>query len=1214
VNLGRLAIRRPVAVSMMILGIILLGFVSLGKIPLNLMPDITYPKITVRTEYPHAAPREVEERVTKFIESAVGIIQNVVKVSSISRPGWSEVYVEFQWSTDIDVIAMDIREKIQLLENLLPEEVGRPVLLRYDPNQDPILTLAVSGNMDLSDLRRWVEMNMELELERLDGVAAVKVEGGYEDEILVDVDEQKLTSYGLSLSSISDRLRRENVNLAAGSLEEGGNRLAVRTVNRFTNLDDIRGVIVAERNASGESGAGGTSALASMPGLSAGGMGGMMGGMGGGMVAGLGSLLAGLGGISSLVGAAPAAATGHQAVIRLRDIAAVTYQHKERSEIARLNDRECIKVSIFKEGDANIVTVARAVQAAVASIKETHRSEPRGPQWERELGSPTRKLKKFFNLVTYLLINKRFFLIPEEPIPMERGIAIEVISDQSVFILQAIYAVAQNAVIGSMLALMILYLFLRNWSSTLIVGVAIPVSFIATFNLMYFAGISFNIMSLGGLALGVGVLVDNSIIVIENILRHRAVEPDLALSARRGSDEMAMPVISGTLTNVIVFLPVLYLQGMFRQIFGDLAWTVTFSTLCSAAAALAIVPMMSVVLGKSVKLPQDYLEDLDEVKGAAPATAAAPAPPVALAPPSPVEARKGGGCLYWPLVLPLKIFLLAWRAWAKVSNRMLAGPLHLFDAGFRRVRHGYPELLRVLLKRPFLVSVLSVGIGVLSVGLLNIMSWEMMPSVDQGEFRVRVELPTGTPIEETNKRIAEIEERIRTIAHRATLKSLFATVGIGTAEGEGTSEKAENLGEIHVALVDPDLRSIRDELVIQEAVKALAGEVSVVARTFKPQLMSYKAPVEIEIEGRNLDDLEQASEMVLGRIQDIPGLLEVESSMGRRNPEINITVDRNRAAALGLSVSTITDVIQRKVKGEVASRFDQTDQQIDIQVQIQEKDRANLERLAKITIPSANGDIRLDQVATIKPAQGPAAITRAENGRVALITANIHGRPLGDVVRDIEARIAPLTLPADCTLRITGQNEEMVRSLPSLYLAVALAILLVYIILASEFESLAHPFIILFTIPFAMVGMALILILTGQTLNIFTLIGILMMIGILDNVAIVLVSAINQNRDYGMERTQAIVEAARTRLRPILITNLTTILGMMPMAIAWGPGTELSAPMAITVIGGLSSATFLTLLTIPCLYLALDTLLPRTYHPHRADETEPGLPAGGGVA
>jgi HAE1 family hydrophobic/amphiphilic exporter-1 len=550
------------------------------------------------------------------------------------------------------------------------------------------------------------------------------------------------------------------------------------------------------------------------------------------------------------------------------------------------------------------------------------------------------------------------------------------------------------------------------------------------------------------------------------------------------------------------------------------------------------------------------------------------------------------------LTIPTLVLGLSYRVGGTIAQALLKYPLLAFDAGFGRAKKGYPDLLARLLKRPYQVSLVACSLAAVAFYSIYLLGWELLPTVDQGEFRINLELPTGTPIEKTNRRIAEVEDRIRDVGFNQEIRSLFATVGNGASEGESSSEKAENIGEIHVALVDRDQRDVNDEKIITKSMEVLQTEVDLTARSSKPQLMSYKTPVEIEIEGTNLERLAEASAQVIKTIRDVPGLLELKSSMAEQNPEVNITIDRTRAASLGLSVSDVTDVIRRKVKGETATEFDLPDQQIDVVVALTESDRNSPERLKRLIIPSSKGDIQLDQVADIKRALGPATITRSENSRVALITANIHGRPLGDVVSDIEARLEGATLPAGTFWRITGQNEEMKRSLPSLYLALALAIALVYIVLAAQFESLLHPFVIMFCVPFSMIGFTAALIVTGQTINLFSLIGMLMMIGIAVNDAIVFVTTINLRRDEGMKRDEAVIESGRSRLRPILITSLTTIFGMVPMAIAFGPGAELRAPMAIAVIGGLMASTVLTLLVIPCLYLILDNILPRSYKPH----------------
>lgn len=1201
-NLPAFSIRRPIAVIAFVIGILIVGFVSSGKLALNLLPDITYPKITIRTEYPHAAPAEVESVVTKPIEQTVGIITNVVRVSSVSRPGVSEVAVEFTWGSDLDIITMDLREKLQLLEGIFPDEIKKPVLLRYDPSTDPIITLGVAGELTLAELRYTVEQEIERELERIDGVAAVKVLGGEEEEIVVDVDEEKLSRYGLSLTTVVERLKRENINLAGGTLEDAGEELSVRTMNEFQSLDDIRRIVISS-GAPGALSSGGPGPAVGFGGLA-----------GEAEMAGLGSMLSGLGGLAgllvpgALLSGAPAAGPSQpriSAPIRLGDIAVVERRPKERSEIARLNGKECIKVSIYKEGDANLVTVARRVHERLAQIKENLRAEPPSAEWLA--GASGRKWRSRVNAVLRVLLNVTPFSVPEESFALLNRLEIRVISDQAVFVRQAIYSVLQSAVWGAMIACLVLYFFLRNLASTVIIGVTIPISIITTFNLMYFQGLSFNIMSLGGLALGVGILVDNSIVILENIIRHRTLNPDLKESARAGATEMLGAITAATLTNIIVFFPIFYVEGIFKQVFGDLAWTVTYAMIASELAAMTLIPMLAVLLGRRVSLPRRLLDELDStgVAFASEEDQSLPSPPVfqlQRIPPRPIRdpqapalslgARVASELVYWAnrlliySVWPLKVIH---RAVLRAGRGLLYFPLLGFDEGFKKLKAYYPGLLQRTLRRPYLTFASVVGLALASFLALYLLGWELIPNVDQGEFLIHVRLPTGTPLAETNRRVAGLESKIRGLPPADYLQNLFATVGAAAAEGELGSEKGENVAELTVTIGPPHLRPFSDEVFMDAVRQALAREVNLELRLSKPQLFTYKNPVELEISGYNLEDLRRASEEVLARIRDLPGLTDLESSIRETNPEVAITVDRERAAAFHLSVGEITDLIRKKVKGERATRFDRGDRQEDIVVQTRLEDRATLADLGNLTVPlPGGGGVPLKAIAEIRPTRGPGAITRVGNSRVALIRGSLSRRALGEVVADIEQRLRDYQPPRGVYWRVAGQNEEMKRSLGSLYLALALAVALVYLVMAMQFESLLQPFIIMFSVPFSVIGLTALLLLTGQTINVFTMIGILMMIGISVNDAIVMVTTINNFRGRGQELLPALVSAGAARLRPILITTFTTVLGMVPMAMVFGEGSELRAPMAIAVIGGLLTSTICTLLVIPSLYLIVE--------------------------
>ncbi len=859
-------------------------------------------------------------------------------------------------------------------------------------------------------------------------------------------------------------------------------------------------------------------------------------------------------------------------------------------------------MSVYKEGDANVVRVAREVHKTLQRIRQNLRIYLRSENWEKRLRSPGRKLKKGLNASLGLLINAEPFRIMEEPIELINDLEMVIISDQSVFIIEAINSVIQAAIWGASIAVFVLFFFLRNAGSTAIIGLSIPISIVATFIIMYFAGISFNTMSLGGLALGVGLLVDNSIVVLENILRNRVFIEDHRESAAVGATEMATAIAASTLTNIMVFFPILYVEGMFRQVFGDLAWTVTISMMTSWVVALALIPMLSVYMGKGIRLPAELLDEMELPEGYEPPqdTPAAPAPKPRLSIPSFPEYRKGraslaGALITYPAVMTVTMLAFPIRllnlAAIRIFRAVMFYPLKGFDISFKWLKHNYPLALRRMIQRPGLVFGSSLAIALLTLVSLYALGWELMPNVDQGEFRVHIKLPTGTPILETNSRIGRIEKKINSIPQSSVVKNLFATVGVGVAEGELESEKSENIGEVNVVMLPRGEREFSDDNLMDRVREKLSDEVNLKARFSKPQLLSYKTPIEIEIVGYNLDELNSAAEKVARRIKDVPGVFDLDTSTRETNPEITIRVDRERAANFGLTVGQITDSIRKKIKGEMATRLDRGDRQVDIMVVTSEADRSTLRdlKMLSINLPSG-GTTPLSSVADITPSRGPGSITRVGNSRVALVTANLSQRTLGDAVNDIKDRLNDLELARGTFWRIAGQSEEMQRSLKSLYLALFLAVCLVYIVLAVQFESLLHPFVIMFCVPFSLVGLTLFMYITETSINVFSLIGMMMMFGISVNDAIIMITTINQRRERGMDRIEATVDAARTRLRPILITTLTTVLGMIPMALPLGEGAELRNPLAVAVIGGILSSTFFTLTAIPSAYLVIDRL------------------------
>ncbi|MBT8080201.1 MAG: efflux RND transporter permease subunit [Gammaproteobacteria bacterium] len=1050
-RLIEIATERRVTIVMSTVAIALFGLVSLSRLNVNLLPDISYPTITVRTELTGAAPLEVENLITKPIEEAVGVIRNVRLVRSVSRSGQSDVTLEFLWGTDMDIAGVDVREKVDIIE--LPLEAGRPLLLRFDPSSEPIMRLGLmqkeasaadSSEGNLKALRRLAEDRLKTDLEAEEGTAAVKVSGGLEDEIQIQVDQQKLAQLGISIELIAQRIRAENVNLSGGRLEEGDQRFLVRTINEFQNVEEFAGAIVAT--------------VAGRP-------------------------------------------------VYLRDVATVTRGHKEREAITRVNGRESVELAVYKEGDANTVQVAHRIDARLEATGET---------------------------------------LPE-------NLEIVKIYDQSRFISSAIDDVKSAAFLGGILAIIVLYGFLRDARATTIIAVAIPVSVIGTFLLMYANEVSLNIMSLGGVALAVGMLVDNAIVVLENIVRKREQGEDILQAARNGTAEVATAVIAATLTTIAVFFPMVFISGIAGELFRDQALTVTFALAFSLVVALTLIPMLA-ALGTGARYEQEG--------EAAPANRF-----------TRIVART-----IW--VFRNLFEGVRWVFWA-----ILWAPtwiLQRFNAMATRV---YGPLLRWSLGHRAIVVIASTLIFAGTMLLIPRLGTELIPQFSQGEFNVDLRLAPGAPITETDRAIQNV--------HRATenieaLELSYSVAGSGNRLDANPVDSGENTGSLSITLKSGSGRAEENAAmnVMRESLALIPG---VQYEFSRPSLMTFASPIQIEISGYELQSLQRVNQAILQSMNESGRFTDIKTTIELGNPEIQIEFDQERAAALGLAVRDIADRVVASVRGELATRYTWRDKKIDVQVRSVDRERASINEIRELIVnPMSNRPVTLEAVADITVARGPAEIRRIAQERVAVITANIAFGDLGAAAAQANDIIARTAMPAGVSAMVSGQNEEMQESFTSMQFALALAVFLVYLVMASQFESLIHPFVILFTIPLALVGAVLALFITGTTVNVVAFIGVIMLAGIVVNNAIVLVDLINQLRAQGAEKTEAILEAGRARLRPILMTTLTTALGLMPMAIGFGEGAEVRTPMAITVIGGLLVSTLLTLVVIPVVYSLLD--------------------------
>lgn len=1246
---------RPVAILMVVMAVCVFGWVSYNRLALTLMPDISYPALTVRTEYQGTAPEEIENLVSKRLEQELGIIPNLVTISSISKAGQSDVILEFGWDTDMTAISQEIREKVDRVR--LPDEAKRPLLLHYDPSLDPIMRIGLFGPQSLYDLRYQAEYEIKRALESVGGIAAVKVKGGLEEQYHVSLDERKLALIGLDISQVNNRLAQSNINIPGGNLREAQTEYLIRTLNEFQSMEEIGDLIITRED-----------------------------------------------GID----------------IRLKDIGSVTRAHKDREIITRVNATESIEIEIYKEADANVVSVAEAVRnrifglpeqqawvAAQAKKKETpDPSDEAADKTAADKKDNLKESKKQAAIETMTRLRMTDFI--EYKLP--EGAALEVLSDQSIFIKNSIDEVKSNAFLGGLMAVFVLFVFLRNVSQTLIVGLTIPISIVATFAPMYLFGVSLNIISLGGLALGVGILVDNSIVVLESIFRCREEGDDMISATVRGVSEVGSAVMASTLTTVAVFFPIVFVEGVAGQVFGDMALTVVFSLLASLAVALFFIPMLASrrlevpgILGSNQTPASGFFrygstseDDPDRISfGAAlliPFKWALRM--IVLGVAAVVLALRVAGLLIFPVLALLfalfeKIFLRrsprlpatlarfpvlhdrlswaemnhvwpgligieaparliehirilgAWRArgrsffrrtlrlvpvllalpivliiyliglvlrvigcvfhlflvgafttvaavitfFKRVGVPLVAPLLNLFERGFNVIQNVYPVLLRWSLRNPAVIlSIAVIAFLVTAFGIIPKLGRELIPQVHQGEFNLNITLPVGTPLERT----AEVAQVVEAEALSHPEVDRIAT-SVGTENtATSSSEEGEHTGKITVSIKD-GLGAREEDALIDRIRANLADLPETKIEVSYPALFSFKSPVEVEIKGFDLATLRDVSRQAESDLAVVPGLVDIKSSLQAGNPELQISYNRDRLAEYGLDLRAVAELVRNKVQGQVATEFRRQERQIDVFVRLNEADRLGVSEIERLIInPGSEVPIRLSAVADIRIDEGPSEIRRINQERAALLTANVRGADLASVSAGISTVLGSMEFPEGFGYLISGQNAEMQTSTDSLILALSLALFLVYIVMASQFESLVHPFIIMFTVPLAVIGAAVALWVLGMSLSITVFIGLIMLAGIVVNNAIVLVDYINHLRKTGLDKYDAIIQAGSVRLRPIIMTTTTTVLGLIPMAMGLGEGAEIRTPMAITVIFGLISSTVLTLVVIPTVYMLVD--------------------------
>ncbi len=1023
-GLSSLSIRRPIGVVACASVVVVLGLFFVRQLPLDLLPQIIYPQIRVRVTYPGVAPEVMEEQVTKVLETSLATTEDLIALESETSEGDCDIDLHFNYGTDINFALQDASKNLDRARSRLPVEADPPVIRKLDPSQIPVFEVGFSSaTRDLIDLRKWVELRLEPQLLTIEGVAAVDVAGGLVREIHVTLDQERLRSYGLTISDILERIRSENQDIAVGNVTSPNFEIVGKTAGKFKTVDDIRKVLLT--------------------------------------------------------------VPGSSQRIPLSEVAKITDTHEEQRLWARLDGVPAVKLSVSKQPDANTVTVAQGIAERLKELQSS-----------------------------------RF--IPDD-------IHYEVISDQSFFIRNAVAGVRNAAIVGAGLAMCIVLLFLGSIRRTFIIGLSIPLAVLATFAMMGMGKLTLNIMSLGGLALGIGLLIDNSIVMLENIFRHRQLGvTDPVESAERGSAEVASAVTASTLTNLAAVVPFLLITGLAALIFRELILTISFAIVASLATALTLVPMLSAQLAKVHR--SSHLD-------------------------------------HNPAVL--------------LFNRGLVG----FTGLYRR-------LATWSVRFRWLVLLIAFGGFFASLALVRGLGNEFLPAVDDGNVGVYLRMPPGTSPERTNEIALKLEDLVHGMPY---VEHVFTTAG-GYLYGGATLARGGR-GSMSIQLTPASQRRSMPATRWVDTLRAKINQLGIPgAQIFvrPPRIRGLRtnrvgSDVAVSVQGDDLAKLQSIGYEMQRRMKPIRGLSGVELSTEEASPQLSIEIDRQRAADLGLDVAQVGQTVRTALDGTIVTRFTDKNNEFDIRVRLPRDKFTSPEDLGAIALfPGDDEPIYLRDVAEVRLGTGPTTILRVNQNRQLRVTGDVDDAvaSVGEVTAAVRSVLADMPLPQGYSLIYGGEEQALRENQRNLRIVILLAVFLVFVVMAVQYESISDPLTILVSIPLALIGVALLLWLTGTPLSAPVLLGVILLAGIVVNNAILLVQYVEiARREKGLPVEAAVVEAGAVRLRPILMTTTTTVFGMLPLALGLGEGSELMQPLAIAVIGGLTMSTLLTLIVVPCAYL-----------------------------
>ncbi len=1017
----KFAIERPVTTAMFYLFLILLGLIALKDLEINLLPDLEFPRLTIVTTFPNAAPQEVENLITKPVSEAVGTVNGIEKITSESLEGVSFVTLQFSWGTRIDFAAMEVREKVDLIRGILPEEASKSVVSKFDPSQAPIQEIVFFPPSDAKekDLRHFLKTEVKGYMDRIDGVALVQFSGGYQKEIQIDVDQTLMNAHNVTLSEMQDAIETSNLNFPAGHIQVGSSDVLIRTLGEYKSLKDI-GKTIVSRNDSNVS-------------------------------------------------------------VKLIDLATVKNGYRERKGVARHNGKECVVVSLFKEAGKNTVDVSKNIRTEMQRIN-----------------------KQFTGDFSY-----------------------EIVYDEARFVQQSIDNISNELVSGGVLAFLSLILILRNLGSPLILLTVLPISVITTFLLMYFRNLTINMMSLGGLSLGIGMLFDAGNVVLAAIERHieNGVPPKEA--ALRGANEVAGSITSAVLTTIIVFLPIIFLKGIVGVVFSEMALSITFSLSVSLLVSLTLIPMLSSLRKKNSK-------GFDFQK--------------------------------------FRFF------------QRIAGLEEKMDLV-------YAEKLSIAIKNPKLLFRIIFFLIVLVVFLLPFVEREFIPKVDSGEFKIEIQNTKGSSLESTSEVAQNIEE---ILLKEPDIQHVISRIGYDEEQiltrkgGDVGTHQAQIrvvLKEIRKLSTKALVQKLRQKIQIREDIRVnfISGG-DILSNLLSPESRA----ITLELHGNDLSTLSSIGERIKNDISKISGIVDTKTSLEEKAREYHIQYDEDKLGTFNLTHETLSQYLKTAIKGSVVTRLRVSDIEFDVRLRFRESDRKSKDTLDQMMVKLPKGEIiHLTQVVTISQNDGFTSILRSGQSRINRITADVEGKKQNEILDSLDSYIKSLKLPEGYKISFSGEKEGIEKSLKDLIFAFLLAVILIYMVLAGQFESLVFPLVMLGTIPLIMIGITPAMLLTGKSINISSFTGIILLVGIVVDNAALFYEYVEILEEEGRELQDAIVEAGKIVLRPIIMNNGTTLLGLLPVALELGEGTEFQSPMAIAVISGLITSVFLSLYLIPVLFFYL---------------------------